>query len=448
MPSSSNNSRSRGATTTRIKRSSLVLFVDRQAHDMSNLCLNQQAPSLYPERAATEKLAEMDEQYILQLWQHLPIVLVAAPVRPPSSASNGISFQDNTPTSLSASPLLSVQLHHGHPRPPPPATQTSSRRSSLPATLSTPPPANNSVLRQATARPKLDYRRIYSSGDSETSTRRSVAPGSGKHISFQEQQLRRMLDEERKIHEVDVDVDVDVDVQVAVVPIPALAPAALEPSYPMPLPLENALFSTSPPPVEPSYPMPSPMELVPPSSSRQQVAPRLVKQQQSDSRDVKRIIRNPFRHEKESLEIMEKAYHHARSSRSPTPLPTIRCTAGATCESIMEISPNLFVPYRGSQETWEAVQVGRFTVTTCFACSIQLVVIDSVEFLVCPDCQTVSPLCFSDVNDLVERSGVGLGIKREWCDPQGDLGAMEEQPAPPDDDDELILPQTDATTAK
>ena len=91
-------------------------------------------------------------------------------------------------------------------------------------------------------------------------------------------------------------------------------------------------------------------------------------------------------------------------------------------KTVMEIAPNLFVPYKGSQETWEALQTGDFTVTTCFACTLPLVVMDTAEYLVCPDCHTVSPLSYSSSTSsgssiaTPARCGVGLGIKREWCE--------------------------------
>ena len=106
---------------------------------------------------------------------------------------------------------------------------------------------------------------------------------------------------------------------------------------------------------------------------------------------------------------------------------TVGSSGTTTSKTVMEIAPNLFVPYRGSQETWQALQTGNFTVTTCFVCALPLVVMDTAEYMVCPDCHSVSPLSYKSntnstttTNTLAEgkspRCGVGLGIKREWCE--------------------------------
>ena len=95
---------------------------------------------------------------------------------------------------------------------------------------------------------------------------------------------------------------------------------------------------------------------------------------------------------------------------------SVHSTDSSSNKTVMEIAPNLFVPYKGSQVTWEALQTGDFTVTTCFACALPLVVMDTAEYLVCPDCHTVSPLSYGGGADSTARCGVGLGIKREWCE--------------------------------
>lgn len=448
MPSSSSNN-SRNCSSTRIQRSSLVLFLERQAYDMSNLCLNQQAPSLYPESQVMQQLPDFDARDTLQLWQQLPLVaasfqkdntkqLLQHHASPPSPGPL-------SPTSLSLSPLRSVQSSHERTTTPHPSTRENSpRRSSAPVIITRSTPAlNNCIVGLPAARPKLDYKRVYCNGNNNNNnnnnSRRSIVGGSRRHISFQEQQLQRTLEEERKIHEVVDDRKVD-EISISA----TLAP--LEPSYPMPCPLEELSFS------RPSYLMPCPIDLPPLPRPSSQQGTRLVHVQPGHSHKPVVPKDAPFQDEKaslktmekESLKTMEKTYRQqARSSRSPSPLPTTRhipCTDNP-CMAVMELSPNVFVPYRGSQETWEAVLAGRFTVTTCFACSLQLVVMDSVEYLVCPDCQTVSPLCFSGrTNERVDRLGVGLGIKREWCNQEGGV-SLEEQPA---DEDEIPAPPASA----
>jgi len=111
------------------------------------------------------------------------------------------------------------------------------------------------------------------------------------------------------------------------------------------------------------------------------------------------------------------SHHHTPSNHHDT----------TTTDTVMEIAPNLFLPYRGSQESWKAVNDGRFAVATCLGCTLPLVVLDSAEYLLCPECHTVSPLLSCDDNTTTTTTddekksvsgggGVGLGIKREWCE--------------------------------
>lgn len=207
-------------------------------------------------------------------------------------------------------------------------------------------------------RPKVNYKKLYGAG--ETCPTRDLR-GSNRHISFQEQQLQKTLAEEERLRkEQEKGGSVETQTQTwPQSPVVEEEPEHQEEAPSMePSPWVSRLTSPAPTPVQ-------------------------------------------------------KTNKEDHSSYSP---PTCQ---GTNSQTVMEIAPNLYVPYKGSHETWEAVQRGQFTVTTCFACTLQLVVIDTAEFLVCPDCHTVSPLSYGNSN--VERCGVGLGIKREWCDTEAAL---------------------------
>ena len=75
-------------------------------------------------------------------------------------------------------------------------------------------------------------------------------------------------------------------------------------------------------------------------------------------------------------------------------------------EKIVEIMPGQFVPLRGSAETWDALQSGRITCTTCQYCRLSLVVIDDADMVMCPGCRIVS----SVDNEMDGRGGGGLGL--------------------------------------
>jgi len=81
----------------------------------------------------------------------------------------------------------------------------------------------------------------------------------------------------------------------------------------------------------------------------------------------------------------------------------------------IEVSPGVSMPFRGSEETWEAIALNRIAKTECLGCSIQLYCVEDAELVVCPDCQTMSPAyqLGAEGEDNVRRSGLGLGFKEE-----------------------------------
>lgn len=82
----------------------------------------------------------------------------------------------------------------------------------------------------------------------------------------------------------------------------------------------------------------------------------------------------------------------------------------------IEVSPGVSMPFRGSEETWEAIAMNRIVKTECLGCSIQLYCVEDAELVVCPDCQTMSPaheLGSGEDPNRDRRSGLGLGFKEE-----------------------------------
>lgn len=84
----------------------------------------------------------------------------------------------------------------------------------------------------------------------------------------------------------------------------------------------------------------------------------------------------------------------------------------------MEIAPNVRVAVRSSQESYKAVQSGDYTVATCFACTSTIVCVNDAAYVLCPDCQVVSPLGYGaathDASKKDDPYGIGTGLKREW----------------------------------
>jgi len=88
----------------------------------------------------------------------------------------------------------------------------------------------------------------------------------------------------------------------------------------------------------------------------------------------------------------------------------------------IEVSPGVFANLRGSEETWNALEAGFVADVECLCCGHQLLCIADAEFVLCPDCRVVSPVCDSLVQagnfhnscaSLVQAYGVGLGAHRD-----------------------------------
>ena len=83
----------------------------------------------------------------------------------------------------------------------------------------------------------------------------------------------------------------------------------------------------------------------------------------------------------------------------------------------IEISPGVFLPFRASDETWEAIKDGQYLTLMCWDCSLELLVSKVSTHVICPDCHTVNPNSSSDdgtKND-EQQHGISMGFKKEWC---------------------------------
>jgi hypothetical protein len=73
----------------------------------------------------------------------------------------------------------------------------------------------------------------------------------------------------------------------------------------------------------------------------------------------------------------------------------------------IEIAPGVFVPLRDGQETGNAIREGNCVHVHCFCCAAKLFCISDAQYVLCPDCNVVSPL---DLPGKCDGRGVGLGL--------------------------------------
>jgi hypothetical protein len=100
---------------------------------------------------------------------------------------------------------------------------------------------------------------------------------------------------------------------------------------------------------------------------------------------------------------------------------------------LIEISPGVLTPLRGSKETEDAWQNGLCKHVCCNVCDTKLACVWDCEYILCPDCRSISPVSGSGLSDSlpslqnsmlsfedsqesmtgvsVQREGVGLGIR-------------------------------------
>ncbi|CAB9515585.1 expressed unknown protein [Seminavis robusta] len=133
--------------------------------------------------------------------------------------------------------------------------------------------------------------------------------------------------------------------------------------------------------------------------------------------------RRSFLDHESSHQPLHHHYHHhpvmEEEEEEPVPQEDHSESESAPART-MEIAPNVHVQVRSSQETYKAVQSGDYTVATCFACCATIVCVNDAAYVLCPDCQVVSPLGFgaptADASKKDDPYGIGTGLKREWVD--------------------------------
>ena len=79
----------------------------------------------------------------------------------------------------------------------------------------------------------------------------------------------------------------------------------------------------------------------------------------------------------------------------------------------MEIAPGQYLPFRGSKETWRAIDEGNFLETSCLECGLELVSVPDCQCVVCSDCKMVNPI-FEHPPGVQATHGVGMGFQKEW----------------------------------
>lgn len=80
--------------------------------------------------------------------------------------------------------------------------------------------------------------------------------------------------------------------------------------------------------------------------------------------------------------------------------------AGQRHQSIqeVEISPGVFLPLHGSEETIQEMESGSLITAICFCCAQRLSCVSLASYVLCPCCRVISPLESSN------SGGVGLGL--------------------------------------
>lgn len=77
----------------------------------------------------------------------------------------------------------------------------------------------------------------------------------------------------------------------------------------------------------------------------------------------------------------------------------------------IEICPGMFIPLRGSEETWRALKNGKTESVDCFCCQVKLLCVVDAKYVLCPECRVVSPAAAEKKQPPgILLHGVGLGV--------------------------------------
>lgn len=115
----------------------------------------------------------------------------------------------------------------------------------------------------------------------------------------------------------------------------------------------------------------------------------------------------------------QRSRQHHPSAPAPVPVAFPRME--------LEVSPGIFLPLHGSEETYAALRSDRLCATYCLACETPLFCVEYAAQVLCPACRVVSPVFTHEAprNDYSHAhptvSGVGLGMTvdeydRTWAE--------------------------------
>lgn len=93
------------------------------------------------------------------------------------------------------------------------------------------------------------------------------------------------------------------------------------------------------------------------------------------------------------------------SSNSDT-TSTTTSAAPPQPRSELEVSPGVFLPLYGADETYTALQQGQMQAAHCLICGLGLQCVNRAEYILCPDCKVVSPV----FGGTASTGAVGLGM--------------------------------------
>jgi len=80
---------------------------------------------------------------------------------------------------------------------------------------------------------------------------------------------------------------------------------------------------------------------------------------------------------------------------------------------MIEIFPGVFVPLRGADETWSAIERDFYMPAVCLDCNKSIFCIEDAEFVLCPICRVVSPMEGGSASETNTQQGVGIGFTFE-----------------------------------
>ena len=86
----------------------------------------------------------------------------------------------------------------------------------------------------------------------------------------------------------------------------------------------------------------------------------------------------------------------------------------------IEVAPDVYLPFRSSEETWNTIKMGNSSDLTCVHCSLDQVVANDCAHVICPECHTINRNPATQrlatlKNDAHPIMGVSMGFRNEWC---------------------------------